>query len=238
MSIESRILFPVSRVVFCAVGLIFFLGTLICGILSSFNVARSQAPYFTRVKPSIITEKLTPFGRAEGTPAQQKPPGPFGRALSPVDQLKQKYPGSNVEELAKLLGPESQGEQGAETLSGMIDEAQEMGDSPARYVDNAIAVLSAVNDPKMRARALQLYHKERLREIRDSQAQRLAAAATAWRQATVAGFSFLCFLQVSLLLSLFAIERNTRSPEQSGNLPGSAGSRRMPPTNQRNGDTG
>jgi len=203
MSLERRFFFPVARFIFCIAAVASMVGLLYTWMVA-LGAWQESKTASVRVTRDAVYAQLKPFGSSP-------PKGdPFGRVVLPDKKLASSFPDANIAGLLDLLGRD---QPVIQNIAKCIDDAEGRGDKAREYVENAIEILQGVADAAMRPTAFDVYHRERLRQVPLMQAARSAASAKTQLMAISAAALFMGFLQITLILAVFAVERNTRSPQ-------------------------
>ncbi len=211
MSLESKVFFPLARIVFLILGVLVLVATIGSVGLAAYYGHRIILPGGAHVAPKFIAARLTPFGQAEKQDGQAST-DPFGRAMAPLDTLEMKFRGA-----ANLIERMTQKDASAQReaipfLDEKLGQAVANGDNADDYLANATQVLDAVENPRLRKTALDIYHNERmaaLAKARENQALAMTRAGLFGISAAI-GLGYL--LVLSLLMAVLAVERNTRPP--------------------------
>jgi hypothetical protein len=203
VSLETRYFFPFSRVLFLVAALL-ATGAVFWYAAQAISYSASLGKD-VRIDPQSIASEVQPFKAAtnSGTPS------PFGTAVPPDRKLSEKYPRTKLVEVFKALPPQLQTTANADSLLFKVQEAEVHGDTAKEYADNAAQVLAAVPD-QLRAEAFTTFHGKRIAALEERKAEEFKNKTESWRSLMVAGFSVLAILQISLILAVLAIERNTR----------------------------
>ena len=211
MPIERKVLFPLAHIAYLIVAILLLISVIGSIIVAGYKF--NEAKKFSsgmRISAQEIIDDLKPFGEANEAKVDEES-SPFGRAISPSEFLNKRFPEAKPGRLLELLPPENRNEKTAKYIEMLVDEAKNVGDSPNKYIDNALDVLSSVKNEEERLKALELYHDKRTKYIKANKLKRADAMSQASIYAISAVSSFIALLLIALILVLLAIERNTRS---------------------------